>query len=349
MPVRQGHEGCGFRYSPPRRCEIEYRALGTTDYRVSAIGFGAWPIGGGWGRVTVDEAMATLHAAVDAGVNFFDTADVYGDGRSEQLLARLRRERSDVRIIIATKVGRRLDPHIADGYTPKNLGAFVDRSLHNLGTETLDLLQLHCPPTEVYYRPEVFAALENLVVTGKVRYCGVSVEKVEEGLKAIEYPAIATVQIVFNMFRQRPAELLFREAKARQMGVIARVPLASGMLTGKMTRDSSFSHDDHRHFNLRGEAFDRGETFAGVDYKAGLDAVEALRSLVPKGATLAQLALRWILMFEGVTTAIPGAKSPAQATANAGAADLPLLSETTMRAVRDIYDSRVRDDVHHRW
>jgi aryl-alcohol dehydrogenase-like predicted oxidoreductase len=342
-------KGVVFRYSPPRRCEIEFRALGRTDYRVSAIGFGAWPIGGGWGRVTIDEAMATLHAAVDAGVNFFDTADVYGDGRSEQLLARLKRERTDVKIIIATKAGRRLDPHIADGYTPQNLEAFVDRSLHNLGTETLDLLQLHCPPTEVYYRPEVFAALEKLVVAGKVRYLGVSVEKVEEGLKAIEYPAIATVQIVFNMFRQRPAELLFREVKARQIGLIARVPLASGMLTGKMTRDSSFSHDDHRHFNLLGEAFDRGETFAGVDYKAGLDAVEALRSLVPEGANLAQLALRWIMMFEGVTTAIPGAKSPAQATSNAGATELPPLSEKTMKAVRDVYDSRMRDDVHHRW
>jgi aryl-alcohol dehydrogenase-like predicted oxidoreductase len=292
--------------------------------------------------------MATLHKAIDLGVNFIDTADVYGDGRSEQLIARLRKERSEP-LVVATKAGRRLSPHTADGYNAQNLTRFVERSLRYLETDCLDLVQLHCPPTEVYYRPEVFGAMDDLVQAGKIRYYGVSVEKIEEALKAIEYPNVQTVQIIFNMFRHRPTELFFREARRRQVGILARVPLASGLLTGKMTRETTFSKDDHRNYNRYGQAFDRGETFSGVDFEAGLDAVEELKALVPEGATMAQLALRWILMFDAVSCAIPGAKRPAQAEDNVRAADLPPLTEAQMDQVREVYDRHIRDQVHHRW
>src|SRR5512137_1692179 len=244
---------------------MEYRELGRTGWKVSAIGFGAWAIGGTWGPVEDEESFQTLNRALDLGVNFFDTADVYGDGRSERLLARLRRERSEP-IHIVTKAGRRLDPHVASGYNRENLTAFVERSLKNLDTETLELVQLHCPPTEVYYMPEVFGILDDLVKQGKIRYYGVSVEKVEEALKAIEYPGVQTVQIIFNIFRQRPAELFFNEARRRRVGILARLPLSSGMLAGKMTLASRFAPDDHRAGNRQGEWFDRGETFSGVDF-----------------------------------------------------------------------------------
>jgi aryl-alcohol dehydrogenase-like predicted oxidoreductase len=292
--------------------------------------------------------MAALHAAVDLGVNFFDTADAYGDGRSERLLAQLRRERSE-ELIVATKAGRRLNPHVAAGYDRANLTAFVERSLRNLGCDSIDLLQLHCPPTEVFYMPEVFGILDDLVREGKLRYFGVSVEKVEEALKAIEYPNVQSVQIIFNIFRQRPAELFFPEAKRRRVGILARVPLASGLLTGKMTPESSFEPDDHRQFNRQGDSFDRGETFAGVEYQLGLEAVEELRALLPEGMTMAQFALRWILMFDAVSCVIPGAKRPSQAIDNAAAADLPPLSEGTMAQVRAIYDRLIREQVHHYW
>jgi len=327
---------------------MEYRELGRTGWKVSAISFGAWAIGGTWGAVDDRDSLAALRRAVDLGVNFFDTADVYGDGRSERLVAQLKRERRED-IHIATKAGRRLDPHVTSGYNRQNLTAFIERSLKNLATDTLDLVQLHCPPTEVYYRPDVFGILDDLVRQGKIRYYGVSVEKVEEALKAIEYPGVQTVQIIFNIFRQRPAELFFPEAKRGRVGILARVPLASGLLTGKMTRESAFSADDHRQFNRHGEAFDRGETFAGVDYETGLQAVEELRPLVPPGATMAQLALRWILMNDAVTCAIPGAKRPAQAEDNIYAADLPSLSDATMKKIREIYDRRIRELVHHYW
>ena len=261
---------------------MQYRPLGRTGFSVSTISFGAWAIGGTWGPVDDDESMAALRAALDAGVNFFDTADVYGDGRSERLLARLKRERREP-FYVATKAGRRLDPHIADGYTKANLTAFVERSLRNLETEAIDLLQLHSAPTDVYYRPEVFGALDDLVRDGKVRYYGVSVERVEEALKAIEFPGVQAVQIIFNMFRQRPIERFFPDAVRRQVGILARLPLASGMLTGKLTRQSTFAADDHRSFNRHGEAFDRGETFSGVDYDLGLSVVDDLRPLVPAG------------------------------------------------------------------
>jgi len=327
---------------------MHYRTLGRTGWNVSDISFGAWAIGSAWGNVSDDESLAALHKSVDCGVNFIDTADVYGMGRSERLVARLKRERKE-EIVVATKAGRRLDPHTADGYNERNLTAFIEDSLRNLATDCLDLVQLHCPPTEVYYRPEVFGSLDRLAEAGKIRHYGVSVERVEEALKAIEYPGVQTVQIIFNCFRQRPAELFFEQAKMRQVGILARVPLASGLLTGKLKRDSEFPRNDHRNFNRHGESFDVGETFSGVDYETGLDAVEELRRLVPAGATLAQFALRWILMFDAVTCAIPGAKRPAQVADNCAATDLPPLPEAAMAAIRAVYDRRIRGAVHQRW
>jgi aryl-alcohol dehydrogenase-like predicted oxidoreductase len=327
---------------------MEYRTLGRTGWDVSAVSFGTWAIGGTWGTVRDSESMAALHRAVELGVNFFDTADVYGDGRSERLLARLRRE-CKREIFIATKAGRRLDPHVPEGYNRENLASFVDRSLRNLDAEALDLLQLHCPPTDVYYTPEVFEVLDDLVKAGKVRHYGVSVEKVEEALKAIDYPGVQTVQIIYNMFRQRPAERLFEAASERRVGIIARVPLASGLLTGKFTPYAQFEADDHRSFNRFGEAFDRGETFAGVDFETGLRAVEALRAVCPPGLTLAQFALRWILSSEAVSCAIPGGKRAEQVEDNAAAADLPALTNETLAAVREIYTRLIRNQVHHRW
>jgi aryl-alcohol dehydrogenase-like predicted oxidoreductase len=327
---------------------MQYREFGRTGWKVSAISFGAWAIGGTWGSVDDKVSLAALHRAIDLGVNFIDTADVYGDGRSERLIAKLRKERSE-RVYVATKAGRRLDPHLAAGYNRKNLTAFVERSLKNLDTEALDLLQLHCPPTEVYYMPETFGVLDDLVQAGKVRHYGVSVEKVEEALKAIEYPNVESVQIIFNIFRQRPADLFFEQALLRKTAILARVPLASGLLTGKMTAKTTFEKDDHRAFNRQGESFDRGETFSGVDYGTALQAVDELRPLVPDGWTMAQFALRWIMMFAAVSCAIPGAKTPEQAEDNVRAADLPPLAPATMDTVRALYDNRIRPLVHHYW
>jgi aryl-alcohol dehydrogenase-like predicted oxidoreductase len=328
---------------------VNYRELGRTGWEVSEISFGAWGIGGDWGTVDDGESLAALHKALDLGVNFVDTADVYGDGRSEKLIGQVLRERTGQRIYVATKAGRRLSPHVADGYNRDNLVAFVERSLRYLGVEALDLVQLHCPPTEVFYRPEVFGVLDDLAAAGKIRYYGASVEKVEEALKAIEYPNVQTVQIIFNMFRQRPTQLFFSQAKERQVGILARVPLASGLLTGKMRSDTVFEQNDHRNYNRRGEAFDVGETFAGVPYEVGLQAVEELRAWVPTGWTMAQMALRWILMFDAVSCAIPGAKRPAQAAENVAAADLPPIGEETMAALLEIYERLIRPHVHHRW
>ncbi len=327
---------------------MKYRELGRTGWKVSQISFGAWAIGGAWGSVDDRESLNALHRAVDLGVNFFDTADVYGDGRSERLLGQLKRDRRE-EIFIASKAGRRLEPHVSSGYTAQNLSAFVDRSLKNLQVEAVDLLQLHSAPTEVYYRPDVFAALDRMVEQGKLRYYGVSVEKVEEALKAIEYPNVQTVQLIFNIFRQRPRDLLFAEAAKRKVGILARLPLSSGMLTGKLDSHSQFEPDDHRSFNRHGEAFDRGETFSGVDYEIGLRAVEELRRLLPENITLAQFALRWILMFEEVTCAIPGARRVAQVEENFTAADLPALPQSTMEEVQKLYDGTIRPLVHHYW
>ena len=327
---------------------MQYRELGRTGWKISAISFGAWAIGGTWGNVKDEESLAALHRALDLGVNFFDTADVYGDGRSEQLLARLRRERSEP-FYVATKAGRRLDPHIASGYTRANLTAFVERSLKNLEVEALDLLQLHCPPTDVFYMPEVFEALDGLLQAGKLRYYGVSVEKVEEALKAMEFPNVQSVQIIFNIFRQRPIDLFFKEAQRRKVGILARLPLSSGMLAGKMTSASTFEEGDHRGYNRQGEWFDRGETFSGLDYETGLQAVEEIRPLVPPNATMAQMALRWILMWEAVSCAIPGAKRPSQVEENLRAVDLPPLPDEAMSQIRSTYERRVRPQVHHYW
>ena len=327
---------------------MKYRPLGRTGWNVSEISFGAWAIGGSWGKQSDEESMATLHRALDMGINFIDTADVYGDGRSERLIARLRRERKEA-FYVATKTGRRLSPHTAEGYNEKNIVPFIERSLKNLETDCLDLVQLHCPPTEVYYNPEFFDVLDRLVKAGKIRHYGVSVSNAEEALKAIEYPGVQSVQIIFNMFRHRPAELFFGEAKRRQVGILARVPMASGLLTGKLTKKTEFEADDHRKFNTKGEAFDRGETFSGVDYETGLAAVEELRTLVSAGVTMAQWALRWILMFDAVTCAIPGARRPQQIEDTARASDLPALTKVEMAAMRKIYDEKIQPLVHHRW
>jgi aryl-alcohol dehydrogenase-like predicted oxidoreductase len=325
---------------------MNYRKFGRIGWDVSEVSFGAWAIGSSWGDVDDDQSLAAMRRALELGVNFFDTADVYGDGRSEKLIRRLRDE-TKAMFYVATKAGRRLNPHVAAGYF--NLEKFIDRSLANLGVETIDLLQLHCPPWEAYYMPEVFAHMDALVAKGKIRHYGVSVEKVEEALKAIEYPNVQSVQIIFNMFRQRPAERFLEEARRRGVATIIRVPLASGMLTGKLTANSKFSADDHRQFNRHGEAFDVGETFSGVDFDTGLKAVEELKKIVPQGATLAQAALKWILMFDGVSTVIPGAKTPRQVEDNCGASVLPAMSERDMTAVRAIYDRLIRPLVHHRW
>lgn len=327
---------------------MNYRTLGRTGWKVSEISFGAWAIGGTWGNVDDNESLAALNKALDLGVNFFDTADVYGDGRSEQLLAKLKKERSE-EFHIATKAGRRLNPHTAEGYNKKNLTSFIERSLKKLNTEAIDLLQLHCPPTEVFYNPEVFGILDDLVKEGKLLNYGVSVEKIEEALKAIEFPNVKTVQIIFNMFRQRPADLFFEQAKKKQIGILARVPLSSGMLTGKFTKDSKFEDDDHRKFNRNGEDFDKGETFSGVDYNLSLKAVEELKAVCPKGMSLTQFALKWILMFDAVTCAIPGAKRPIQAEENISASDFPALSEQSMNDVKSIYEKYIKKNVHHLW
>lgn len=328
---------------------LSQRRFGRTGWTTTSIGFGAWAIGGSWGDVSEAEAKATLHAALDGGVTFLDTADVYGDGRSERLIRDVLAERGGDRPIVATKAGRRLDPHVSEAYTGAALESFIDRSLSNLGLETIDLVQLHCPPTEVYYRPEIFGAMDDLVRKGKVRHYGVSVEKVEEGLKAMAYPGVVSVQIIYNMFRHRPEELFFAEAQRRDVAVIARVPLASGLLTGKMTAGSEFAADDHRAFNRHGEAFDKGETFSGVPYDIALQAVEALRPLVPQGATMAQMALRWILMQEAVSVVIPGARTPEQAEANVAADGLAPLAPETMMAVQEIYQRLIAPHVHQQW
>jgi aryl-alcohol dehydrogenase-like predicted oxidoreductase len=327
---------------------MNYRPLGRTGWKISEISFGAWAIGGSWGDVSDAESLAALHAALDGGVNFFDTADVYGDGRSERLLAKLKRERKE-KFYIATKAGRRLPVQSVEGYNKKNLHAWVNRSLKNLNTDTIDLLQLHCPHPEVFYRPEVFGILDDMVQAGKLRHYGVSVEKVEEALKAIEFPNVQSVQIIFNIFRQRPAERFFAEAQQKKVGILARVPLASGMLSGKISAASKFAKDDHRHFNRHGAAFDRGETFSGVDFDVALAATAKLKKLVPPGASLAQLALKWILEFPAVTCSIPGAKRPAQVSENIAAANLKKLSPATMKQIDALYTQQIKPLVHHYW
>jgi aryl-alcohol dehydrogenase-like predicted oxidoreductase len=328
---------------------MNHRTLGKTGFSVSEISLGTWQVGGKWGEPFSDAtADAILDAAADAGVNFIDTADVYGDGASEAAVGRLVRRRAE-RIFVATKCGRRLQPHTNEAYQPAALRGFVEDSLRNTGLDTLDLVQLHCPPTDVFYRPEIFELFDKLREEGKVQNLGVSVERVEEGLKALEYPNVATLQVIFNLFRQRPAELLFKEAKRRDVGIIVRVPLASGLLTGKFGPQTKFAADDHRNFNRDGAAFDKGETFAGVDYATGLAAVEELKAVFPGEGALAAAALRWVLMFDEVSCVIPGASRPEQLESNLRAADLPALEAEQMAAVRDVYQHRIRPLVHQLW
>jgi aryl-alcohol dehydrogenase-like predicted oxidoreductase len=327
---------------------MNYRALGRTGWKVSEISFGAWAIGGAWGQVSDEESLGALNQAIDSGINFLDTADVYGNGRSHRLIAQLKKSRQE-EIIVATKVGRRLPKQTVEGYTRSNLTSWVEDNLRDLQMETLDLVQLHCPPTDAYYQPEIFGVLDDLVKAGKIRFYGVSVERVEEALKAMEYPNLQSVQIIFNCFRQRPAELFFAQAKLKQVGILARVPLASGLLTGKFRADTQFADDDHRNFNRQGQRFDVGETFSGVDYQVALAAVEEIRSLVPAGVSMSQFALRWILMFDAVTCAIPGGKRPDQVADNALASALPPLTPEVMASVRKIYESRIRPLVHQLW
>ncbi len=322
---------------------MEHRVLGRTGWKISSISLGTWAMGSLWGPVDKRESMATLNRALDLGVNFFDTSDAYG---SEPLLGQLKRQRSEP-FYIATKMGMGVNPN-PRGYTRNNLTLFVENSLRNLGMETIDLMQLHCPPIAVY-NAEVFGILDDLVKQGKIRHYGVSVERIVEAEKAIEFPGVQSVMIIFNIFRQRSAEVLFGEAKTRGVGIIVRVPLASGMLTGKMTRSTTFARDDHRSFNRQGQAFDKGETFSGVDFEAGLKAIEELRPLVPQNASMAQMALRWILMFDAVTCAVPGAKHPNQLEDNLRAADLPALSDETMEKIRSVYDRNLRAQVHPLW
>ena len=327
---------------------MDVRQLGKTGYEVSSIGLGAWAMGGDWGEVDDEESLRTLHAAADAGVTLFDTADVYGDGRSERLIGQFLRERPGERYVVATKMGRRV-PQLVENYTPEAFRSWLARSHENLGLERIDLVQLHCPPTDLYERAEVYAALDELVAEGLIAHYGVSVEKVAEALRAIDHPGVSSVQIIVNIVRQRPTEGFLAEARRRGVGVLARVPLASGLLTGKLRPDSTFAPTDHRNYNRHGEAFDVGETFAGLDYETGLALVEQLRPLVPEGATMAQLALRWILMHESVTSAIPGARTPEQARANAAAADLAPLPATTMERIRELYLAYAAPLVGSRW
>ncbi|MGO7318536.1 aldo/keto reductase [Rhizobium ruizarguesonis] len=328
---------------------MKHHAFGRMAFTVTNVGFGAWQIGGSWGDISEADGRAALNAALDAGMTFIDTADVYGDGRSEMIIADVLKSRGGKRPMVATKAGRRLNPHVAEGYTKANLEGFIDRSLTNLAVDSLDLVQLHCPPRDVLYQPEVFEGLDALQKAGKIKGYGVSVEKVEDGLKAIEYPGVVSIQIIYNIFRQRPDHLFFQEARRRNVAIIARVPLASGLLSGKITRDTHFASDDHRNFNRNGEAFDVGETFAGVPFEVGLQAVEEVRKLVPAGATMAALALRWILMSDAVTVVIPGARNGEQARANAAAADLAPLSADVMAATREIYERLIAPHVHQRW
>lgn len=328
---------------------MNYRTLGKTGFSVSEISLGTWQVGGKWGDpFDPSTAEKILNEAVEAGVNFIDTADVYGDGESEKAIGKFVRLHSD-RLHVATKCGRKIKPHTNELYKPAALRQFVEDSLRNMNFEVLDLIQLHCPPTEVYYRPEIFGLFEVLKQEGKILNMGVSVEKVEEALKAINYPNVTTVQIIFNMFRQRPAELLFREARKKNVGLIVRVPLASGLLTGQYSTATTFAKGDHRHFNRQGKSFDRGETFSGIDFESGLQAVGELKEIFRGDGDLAAIALRWILMFDEVSCVIPGASRPEQVLSNLRSLELPPLTPEQLDAVKSVYEKKIRALVHHCW
>jgi aryl-alcohol dehydrogenase-like predicted oxidoreductase len=328
---------------------MKYRILGKTGFNISEISIGTWQVGGKWGE-NFDNANANriLNAAFDSGINFIDTADVYGDGDSEKAVGRFVRSKKE-RVFVATKCGRKLNPHISSAYQPDVLRKFVEDSLKRMNLETLDLIQLHCPPTEVLYRSEIFDFFEKLKKEGKILNLGVSVEKVEEALKAIEYPNVTTIQIIFNMFRQRPAELFFKEAKKRNVGIIVRVPLASGLLTGTFNKNTEFSPGDHRNFNRNGAAFDQGETFSGIDYETGLESVNELRNIFPNSLNMAPVALKWILMFDEVSCIIPGASKPEQVGLNLQALNLQDLNKDQLEGVNSIYAKNIKPLVHQRW
>lgn len=328
---------------------MNYRKLGKTGFKISEISLGTWQVGGKWGDpFSHANADTILNLAVDSGINFIDTADVYGDGESEKAVGRLVKSHPG-RIYVATKCGRKLNPHNNQAYQPAVLRKFVEDSLRNMNLETLDLVQLHCPPTEVFYRPEIFELFDRLKEEGKIQNLGVSVEKVEEALKAIEYENVTTVQIIFNMFRQRPSELFFKEAQKKDVGIIVRVPLASGLLTGKFDKNTTFTPGDHRTFNRKGEAFDKGETFSGIDYLSGLDAVNDLKNIFPQTENLAAIALKWILMFPEVSCIIPGASRPDQVKANIAASGLPSLTNDQLTSIQKVYDTKIKKLVHHLW
>jgi len=327
---------------------MKYRIFGKTNWKVSEVGLGTWALGGGWGRVSKSDAIGVLEKAIEGDINFFDTADVYGDGKSEQLIGQVLKS-TDQKIYVATKFGRRLDPHVSSGYTKDNLERFLDRSLGNLGVDTIDLIQLHCPPIDLYYKPEVFEALDSFVEQGKIQHYGVSVEKVEEGLKAIEYPGVVSVQIIFNIFRQRPLELFFEQCKKKNIAVIARVPLASGLLTGKMSLVTKFPEDDHRNYNRQGKFFDVGETFSGVNFEIGLKAVEELKRIKPEDISCVQMALKWILMHSEVSCVIPGAKNTKQLEENISASELTDLDPDVLKNIKIIYENFIKSKVHYRW
>jgi len=337
------------KYQLSKQSNMNYRTLGKTGFNISEVSLGTWQLGGKWGA-GFDEELAerTLKNAIDEGINFFDTADVYKDRKSEAIVGQVVRNQSE-RIYVATKCGRRISPHVNEEYQPDVLRGFVEDSLRNTGLDTIDLIQLHCPPTEVYYRPEIFEVFERLREEGKIQHLGVSVEKVEEGLKAIEFPNVASVQIIFNMFRQRPSELFFREAARRNVGIIVRVPLASGMLTGKFDRSTTFEEGDHRHFNRDGSAFDKGETFAGIPYEEGIQATRKLKAVFPDLDNLAPAALRWILMFPEVSCTIPGASKVEHVKSNARASEFPRLTQAQIDAVNEIYEEHIKQHVHQRW
>ncbi len=327
---------------------MNFRTLGKTNINISEISLGTWQVGGKWGEpFDHQNADKILNHAIDNGINFIDTADVYNDGDSEKAIGRLVKSRSE-RIYVATKCGRQLNPHVNESYTPKALRGFVENSLINMDLETIDLMQLHCPPTEVYYRPEIFDLFDRLKEEGKIINFGVSIEKVEEGLKAMEYANVSSIQLIYNIFRQKPNEILFAEAKKNNVGLIARVPLASGLLTGKFSSDTTFSKDDHRNFNRNGEAFDKGETFSGVDYEKGLQAVEELKKLFPY-SDLPLIALKWILHFDEISCVIPGASKMQQLESNLKVEKTENLKEDEMNAIKVIYEQYIKADVHPFW
>ncbi len=326
---------------------MQYRDFSNTGWKVSEIGLGCWAIGSEWGDVTATDARGVLKTSLDNGVNFFDTADVYGDGRSEKFVGELIKSTSE-KIFVATKAGRRLSPHTPEGYNLKNIEKFINRSLTNLGVDCIDLLQLHCPPSEICPKKETYEMMDELVKLGKIANYGVSVEKVSEAMDVIQFPNVKSIQIIFNIFRQKPAETFFKEAAKRDVSIIARVPLASGLLTGKMNQGSKFPQNDHRNYNINGDAFDVGETFSGVNFEKGLEAVEKLKGLIPDNYSLADLALKWILMHDEVSVVIPGAKNESQALMNLKASDLDEIS-SLLPSINSIYDELIKSDVHNRW